>query len=438
MKKLLLIPALLAGTLLLAKQKLIEISPMLGYNLAEGNFNIKDDGYPLIGLEFQLNTKDAQISPEFSFFYAQGVTDESGRDTDVLRGAVNGVYTFNQMSYFIPFAKVGAGFEKIGIQNRSLDNNFFLDTGAGVKIPFTSYAAFKLEATYLAKIARRNKGMLNSNLVTMVGIAFTFGDEAKSNSPIERPTYSSEQEPEPAPVVVETIDGDDDNDTVLNSKDECPATPVGAKVDKNGCEVDSDNDGVLNVKDECPATPIGIKVDKNGCDIDKDKDGVLNVKDKCPATPIGTKVDASGCYIDMDHDGILNVNDICPNTLPNTAVNSDGCPQMMPLNITFEKNSDKIKPESKSFLKTYAKFLIKYTNYSAVITGYTDDRGSASYNLKLSEKRAATVLHTLIAQGVNPKQLKSKGAGETNPIADNKTSKGRAKNRRIEAELTRH
>jgi OOP family OmpA-OmpF porin len=288
-----------------------------------------------------------------------------------------------------------------------MENGFFLDAGAGAKVPFTENLALKLEAIYMAKIATNNAGFADSNLVVMAGITFAFGETAQKAAP--------EPTPEPvveavviAPVVVAVIDGDDDNDGVLNSKDICPTTLAGIIVDERGCDSDNDKDGVLNAEDSCPTTLEGIIVDIKGCDADTDKDG------------------------------ILNANDICSNTPLNTKVNSDGCPQTVPLNINFENNSDKIKAESQDQIKKYSNFLQKNTNYSAKIIGYTDSRGSASYNQRLSEKRANAVVSELIAQGVSSSQLTAKGAGEANPIATNATAEGRAQNRRIEAELTRN
>jgi len=386
MKKLLLIPALLAGTLALAEQKKVEISPMIGYNIAEGNLNVKDDGYLVGGLELQFNTPDSKISPEFSILYSQAdyksataAQFKPGQDTKVVRGAFNGVYTFDEMSSVIPFAKIGGGLEKITNESASMENGFFLDAGAGAKVPFTENLALKLEAIYMAKIATNNSGFADSNLIVMAGLTFAFGESAQKAAPAPEPT------PEPvavapvvaAPVVVAVVDGDDDKD------------------------------GVLNSKDTCLDTLEGIAVDEKGCDADTDKDG------------------------------ILNANDICQNTPANTDVNSDGCPKTIPLNINFENNSNKIKADSQDQIQKYSDFLQKHTNYNAKIIGYTDSRGKASYNQKLSEKRAAAVVSDLTSRGVSASQLTSEGAGEANPIADNATAQGRAQNRRIEAELTR-
>ena len=67
-----------------------------------------------------------------------------------------------------------------------------------------------------------------------------------------------------------------------------------------------------------------------------------------------------------------------------------------------------------------------------LIGGHTDGIGDAAYNLKLSEERAKVVFHYLTDKGVAPERLTYKGFGASNPIADNSTDAGRAKNRRTE------
>lgn len=69
---------------------------------------------------------------------------------------------------------------------------------------------------------------------------------------------------------------------------------------------------------------------------------------------------------------------------------------------------------------------------TVVISGYTDDSGDAAFNQQLSEKRAEAVKAELVKNGANPDKITTIGYGENNPIADNSTREGRAKNRRVE------
>ena len=69
------------------------------------------------------------------------------------------------------------------------------------------------------------------------------------------------------------------------------------------------------------------------------------------------------------------------------------------------------------------------------INGHTDNSGKPADNIRLSEDRARSVTSYLIAKGIAPARLSSKGWGDTQPIADNSTPEGRAKNRRTELKV---
>lgn len=399
-KRLLLIPALLLSTASFASEAKYELSPMIGYNLAEGNVGIKGDDHFLGGLELQYNYKNSKISPEISILVSPDANYKGQGDTSITRGLLNGVYSFDKIGAVSPFAKAGLGYEFVSKEIKNVnEDGLVLDAGAGLKVPFTPSWSFKAEAIYLAKVNNAHNGNADNNLITMIGLTYSFGgDEQK-------------QVIEPAPV---------------------------AKV----APVDNDNDGVVDSQDSCLDTPANTKVDASGCAIplDTDGDGVLDASDKCPNTVAGTAVDTNGCKInlDTDNDGVKNAMDKCPNTPAGEAVNVDGCAAVVNLHINFANNSAEIAAVSENELDHYADFLTKYTNYSAKIVGYTDSRGSAKYNQKLSQKRAEAVVAALINRGVKASQLQSSGMGEANPVADNTTANGRAQNRRIEAELTRN
>ena len=213
--------------------------------------------------------------------------------------------------------------------------------------------------------------------------------------------------------------------------------PFGFEGEKEVKVKDSDNDGVNDDLDMCPNTPAGVKVDSKGCPLDSDGDGVPDYKDKCPGTPAGVEVDANGCELvkDSDGDGIIDSLDECPDTPKGVAVDAKGCPIIINLNINFDFNSAKIKPEYMPKIKELAEFLKKNYAYKAEIQGHTDSIGSAAYNKKLSEKRAKAVYEALIKMGVDKNRLSYIGYGEAHPIAPNTTPEGRAKNRRVEVHL---
>jgi outer membrane protein OmpA-like peptidoglycan-associated protein len=72
------------------------------------------------------------------------------------------------------------------------------------------------------------------------------------------------------------------------------------------------------------------------------------------------------------------------------------------------------------------------------IGGHTDNIGATSDNLSLSKRRAETVVQYLIQQGIPKNRLQAKGYGSAQPIAENNTAEGRAKNRRSEMKILQH
>ena len=232
---------------------------------------------------------------------------------------------------------------------------------------------------------------------------------------------------------------DSDGDGVDDDADRCPNTPLGATVDAYGCEVDSDGDGVADSKDECPNTPAGATVDERGCEAkDSDGDGVPDGIDECPNTPAGARVDEKGCELDDDNDGVANSKDRCPNTKPGVRVDVNGCEitEVIELpGVTFETNSDRLVPGAEQVLDDAAATLRKYPDLVVEVAGHTDSDGAAEYNAGLSERRAKSVLNYLVDRGANAANLTAKGYGEAEPVADNGTREGKARNRRVELRI---
>jgi OOP family OmpA-OmpF porin len=105
------------------------------------------------------------------------------------------------------------------------------------------------------------------------------------------------------------------------------------------------------------------------------------------------------------------------------------------LQVNFKTDSAEIEPASYAKIQEFADFMIAHPDAKAEIAGYTDNRGSAEYNKKLSERRAKAVYEQLIKDGVPAERLTYAGYGEENPVASNDTPEGRRANRRIEARL---
>ncbi len=247
---------------------------------------------------------------------------------------------------------------------------------------------------------------------------------------------------------------DKNGELVLNSRGECVKTSrwtaENAIPKCEGIEeakvTDADQDGIADSGDKCLGTPAGVMVDATGCAKDSDKDGIMDSADNCPGTASGVAVDNSGCakFIaapkpkDTDNDGVADLKDKCPDTKPGVNVDTVGCElkkSFVLKGVNFITGSDEITEASKGVLDQVAATLIKNGDVKVEVAGYTDDRGESGFNQTLSQKRAEAVKVYLRSSGVSADRMKARGYGEDAPIADNSTSAGRAKNRRVELHI---
>jgi outer membrane protein OmpA-like peptidoglycan-associated protein len=290
------------------------------------------------------------------------------------------------------------------------------------------------------------------NIVYSVGVEYAFGGwltrrDADGDGVFDKKDRCPDT-PLGARVDIEGCPVDSDGDGVPDGLDQCAGTPMDAVVDAAGCPRDTDGDKVLDGIDACPGTPMGAAVDAKGCPTDADGDGVYDGLDKCPGTPARATVDAEGCPWDADSDGVLEGLDKCPNTPANARVDADGCPiiisekevelldtgKITVRNVNFDTGKWAIRPESFAVLDEIGGILIQWPDLRVEIGGHTDARGSDAMNQELSEKRANSVREYLLGKfpQIKADQYTAAGYGEKQPIADNQTETGLAKNRRVE------
>lgn len=100
--------------------------------------------------------------------------------------------------------------------------------------------------------------------------------------------------------------------------------------------------------------------------------------------------------------------------------------------VLFDSGKSDLRPEAGPALDSLVAFLQKFPDVVLGISGHTDDVGTDEYNLDLSERRAKSVQDYLEMKGIRADHLRSRGFGETRPVADNTTELGRQANRRVE------
>ena len=208
--------------------------------------------------------------------------------------------------------------------------------------------------------------------------------------------------------------------------------------------IDTDKDGVIDELDLHPNTPRGVMVYANGVPVDSDRDRVPDYKDKCPFEKGLANNDGCPFIGDRDKDGIADRDDKCPDV--KGLERYKGCPDAKSLRVTeiitvleysksiyFDTGSNDIKNAYYyTMLDEVASIMLKNKDITFSVSGYTDNVGSAPYNLALSQRRAEQARAYLVLRGVEADRVSAKGYGKVNPKFDNKTEQGRQLNRRVE------
>ena len=208
--------------------------------------------------------------------------------------------------------------------------------------------------------------------------------------------------------------------------------------------MEADGDGIADKDDKC-VDVAGI-AKYQGCPIpDTDRDGINDEEDKCPNVPGVARY--QGCPVpDTDEDGVNDEDDKCPNEAG--PASNYGCPVIdvkivekvnkAADNVFFATGSARLLAKSHKSLDGVADIMKQNPSYRIAIGGHTDNTGGDELNQKLSESRANAVKEYLLGKGIPEDRISATGFGETKPVADNGTAAGRAKNRRVEIQLSNY
>jgi outer membrane protein OmpA-like peptidoglycan-associated protein len=142
--------------------------------------------------------------------------------------------------------------------------------------------------------------------------------------------------------------------------------------------------------------------------------------------------------LDSDLDGLIDDQDQCPYTPKGMSINNVGCATFMGemsdliANVQFESDVSLLTKSSEADLNDVAELLVNYPDVNIEVQAHSDNSGSSDYNKMLSQMRADSVVRYLEGKNIARSRLDAIGFGEEQPISDNNTSAGRAKNRRVE------
>jgi OOP family OmpA-OmpF porin len=352
-------------------QQGVTITPSVGYMAFDSDRELENDFFYSLGLGYQFGNPWAL---ELLYLDSETEVDNFGLDVDQTQIRLDALYHFQREGNWQPYLAGGVGQNEFEagtppagfvVPDPEVDE-LTLNFGGGFKYYFNDVLGLRTDI-------RGIYGEENDDLdfALSLGLQLLLGGSSSSSSP--------------APA----------------AKPQAP-TPAAPG--------DADNDGVIDTQDQCPATPAGVSVDSVGCPLDSDGDGVADYQDDCPDTAKGARVDEKGCYILLTEDREVR------------------------LNVQFATNSDVVPEAYYNEIKNVADFMREYVNTSVVIEGHTDDRGAASYNQNLSERRAAAVAEVLVTRfGIDASRVSSAGYGEERPQVSNDTAENRALNRRVVA-----
>ncbi len=409
---------------------------------------VSPDHSPLLRLRFGGQFTDL-LAIEGSVGYIP--LSAAGEDHTALEYDVGALLFFSNGTWR-PFFGIGAGVyhfpngekrEEVAggpaniVDSSDVDPMFWY--GLGLRAMATDWFAVRGDVRHIYTDGLEPDGpSIASNFEVSLGVDFLFGG-------VEPPPPS-----------------DGDGDGVADKADKCP--DAAGPAENNGCPLDTDGDGVNDADDACP--DVAGTQSMKGCP-DKDGDGVADQADQCP--DVAGTAELNGC-LDSDGDGLLDGDDRCPKQkgdkkfkgCPDTDDDGipdfeDPCPEIKgpktrkgcpepPKEIQekfsgsiegiyFESGSADLKAESQPVLDEAAGIMKKYGDLKLEIDGHTDDVGKDDTNLKLSQDRADSVKKALTDKGVAADRMKATGYGETKPVAKGRSSKARAKNRRIEFKI---
>jgi OOP family OmpA-OmpF porin len=411
MKKTLLLVA--AGILAVAsfasaanREAQFSVSPVVGGYTFDGRQHL--DTSLIYGLRAGYNFT-GNFGVEALFDYVSTEPTKSKTDVNMYRYGGELLYHFFPENAFVPY--LAAGYSGLHFDANGIDGKVrgAFDYGIGAKFFLNDNFALRGDVRH---IIYTMNDRTNNNLEYTLGAYIPFGGVKPAVKPVEPPPA-----PAPVPMVVEPPPA--------------PAPPAAptAALTVTPVMIDKGQTATLNWKSQyasgCdiqpgigPVPPQGVRA------ITPDSSTTYNLS--CSGAG-GTATSAAGVTVVLPPPPAP--------VMPKAAERFCDHPSVVVVEFDTDKSSIKTKYDED--LNVLGTFLKEWPKAKGEISGHTDSVGTDKYNLKLSQRRAASVKKYLEEKfNIAPERLTTEGYGESKPIASNKTKAGRQKNRRIETNFT--
>lgn len=444
----------------------VSVSPFVGGYTFDGDQHLETA--PLYGLRLGYDlTKNWGFELVGSYLATEGT--RSDRSVNALSYGLDVLYNLMPDGPLVPYLAVGGGGitagHGSGFKTGGSNTDATANAGLGLKYYLTDSMALRADARQLFVFEEHNSVMYNWEYTA--GLSFLFGGKTAAAAPVAAP------EPPPAPTSSLTVSPG----TITKGES---ATLSWTSQNATNCDI-TPGIGSVRPQGSMSITPTADTVYSLSCNGAGGTTGstatIAVTAQPAPPAPLAptsnltvtpasitkgesatlawTSENATECSIQpgigpVKPQGSMPVTPTADTAYTLTCTGAGGTTSSagnlqvtvppkkekvcIDLKIEFDTGKADIKPKYHEEIGKVAEFMKKYPEANGVIEGHTDNVGGYAYNMKLSERRAASVRNYLIEKfGIAPGRLTSKGYGYTKPIASNKTKAGRQKNRRIEA-----
>jgi len=415
------------------------ISPFIGGYSYDGAQHLQTR--PVYGLRLGYDFTE-HWAAEGVFDYVAGETTRSHRDVNIYSYRLDVLYNFMPDGPFVPYLATGGGGSTFDERNYH-DTNATFNFGGGLKYFVTDSIALRGDVRQLLAFERPD---IKFNWEYTAGLTFLFGGKQPATAPVAQPEPEVAPAPEPpiepVPAAEPTpekmkycvnlnIEYDINkadirpqyHDEVAKVGDFMKKYPTTTAVIEGYTDEVGSDEYNMKLSQRRAESVVNYLVDKFGIERSR-----LSAKGYGKTRPSADNSTDIGKQKNRRIDAIID----CAIDIKELAAPPERL--CMTLNVEFATDSAEIETRYHDEINKVGEYMKKYPTTTAVIEGHTDNSGGYEYNMKLSQRRAESVVNYLVEKlGIESSRLSAKGYGPTRRIAYNSTAEGRQKNRRINA-----